>query len=997
MGGIRERLGARGIPLSMDTVNLPSGAGLPNPTDLLRLARGLAGADADDLVQDSFLAVLRRPGRDKLAPGYLKQTMRNRAREVWRLDRRRRAREETVARAEAQVQAPDELLAREELLSLLEDELARLPEDLRVPLSLRYGEGLGSSEIGQRLGLAAATVRGRLSRAREILRERLDRSFDGGRATWASLALPAARTASGVGGLGGAWVSVFAAKPALIGFAAVLIGAIAWVGNAWLLTPQTPPQEPAATPVAAVPKVSEPASEEGVILRSERSSLAGSEPGEPERGAEAQDALAEVGPVRKAASLRARFLLQSGFPAENVRWRASVGEQVFETTSDSSGIAELASLPLESRSDVSLEALNTQHSFVRSSLSMEPAEQVDLGDVVLSPGGLLRGVVLSYPGTPIEAARVHALGTSAVLTDENGRFELCGVAAGRTELQASAAGFETASLGALEVSAGLVREGLELRLEPKASPVPIEVRVVDPQGEPLAWGRRFLLSQNGSERTRGATSDHLSWTYSDEYTLTRIRSVREDVGLGLRWEGVHRQGDPELVLELEPLAQVSVQVKGAEGRETIARILTAEDEFEEGSYELEGLSSIQVLPEPFLVVLSEPGLREQSLGPFDPGAFGPSSPLVLELPARALLTGRVLCAQGPIEGASVELRAPAGTQGRMRAGFPTLMGETEALSVTDAEGWFEISLARDLKGWLVIDQEPRERWLLPLELFAEESSNLGELFWPEAGSVRGKVLFADGRNPAGTIVCATRGFGDPRTVRCASDGSYSIEGLAPGAWYVLTTNHEVDPSSSGQRGERPGHWQHPANVEIPPGGSVRFDLTESAEALRTVRLVAGTKEQPLLGATLTVDESESSSEFHRPHSQSARTDERGVAEARGPKGSLLKLRVRLSDRSDLYLRAELEPGDTDTTIELPVQLSELVLLGRSSLSGTIQLRWAALGPFRPEVRARLEPGETRRLRDLPAGPCTLSEWREGAFVPFAELELIPGEIQEIQL
>ena len=48
-----------------------------------------------------------------------------------------------------------------------------LPEELRVPLALSAFEELRSPEIGTILGIPEGTVRTRLQRARQILRQKL--------------------------------------------------------------------------------------------------------------------------------------------------------------------------------------------------------------------------------------------------------------------------------------------------------------------------------------------------------------------------------------------------------------------------------------------------------------------------------------------------------------------------------------------------------------------------------------------------------------------------------------------------------------------------------------------------------------------------------------------------------------------------------------------------------------------------------------------------------
>jgi RNA polymerase sigma factor (sigma-70 family) len=59
--------------------------------------------------------------------------------------------------------------------SLLREELNRLPESYRLPLLLCYFEGKSNREAADELSWPVGTVKGRLSRARQALRERLSR------------------------------------------------------------------------------------------------------------------------------------------------------------------------------------------------------------------------------------------------------------------------------------------------------------------------------------------------------------------------------------------------------------------------------------------------------------------------------------------------------------------------------------------------------------------------------------------------------------------------------------------------------------------------------------------------------------------------------------------------------------------------------------------------------------------------------------------------------
>ena len=134
--------------------------------------------DAEDAFQATFLVLLRRADairkRDSLGHwlhGVAHRiAVRARARGA-----RRRTRELEVVVEELSAVHPGDQLEGADLRPLIREEVDRLPEKYRDPVVLCYLEGLTNEEAARRLRCPPGTLKGRLTRAREILRDRLDR------------------------------------------------------------------------------------------------------------------------------------------------------------------------------------------------------------------------------------------------------------------------------------------------------------------------------------------------------------------------------------------------------------------------------------------------------------------------------------------------------------------------------------------------------------------------------------------------------------------------------------------------------------------------------------------------------------------------------------------------------------------------------------------------------------------------------------------------------
>lgn len=140
----------------------------------------LNAADAEDAVQESFLKLHRHGGWQNAdnERAFV-------ARVVWRtaVDQRRSARPAALRQQalDTAFDDPPSLAPDPEITAMMADQHAvvhrlidTLPDDQRIPLVLSSVEELNSREIAEVLGIPEGTVRTRLQRARQMLRQKLE-------------------------------------------------------------------------------------------------------------------------------------------------------------------------------------------------------------------------------------------------------------------------------------------------------------------------------------------------------------------------------------------------------------------------------------------------------------------------------------------------------------------------------------------------------------------------------------------------------------------------------------------------------------------------------------------------------------------------------------------------------------------------------------------------------------------------------------------------------
>jgi RNA polymerase sigma factor (sigma-70 family) len=132
--------------------------------------------DAEDAFQATFLVLARKAHTIRQAASlaaWLHRVALNLSRMAKASTARRRAHERQAALMTPPTGAGD--VALPDWQPLLHEEVNRLPEKYRVPVVLCYLEGKTHDEAARQLGWPLGTIKGRLARARDLLRDRLAR------------------------------------------------------------------------------------------------------------------------------------------------------------------------------------------------------------------------------------------------------------------------------------------------------------------------------------------------------------------------------------------------------------------------------------------------------------------------------------------------------------------------------------------------------------------------------------------------------------------------------------------------------------------------------------------------------------------------------------------------------------------------------------------------------------------------------------------------------
>lgn len=541
---------------------------------------------AEDLVQDTYVAALEHPPHHAGAlTSWLGRILRRRAVTDGLRERERATREGAAARPEAGVPAPDDLAAEIELQRGLFESVERLREPYRSTLYLRYYRALLPQAIAERERVPLKTVKTRLARGLELLREDLDRRH-GGREAWVALLVPFVRATPVPSVPAGPADPVEAVAPAaaLPGAAALVLlaGAVA-VGVAVLVLRPAPERardsRSADAPTEAARAI-EPLSAESSPPAGARTALVPDAPAVV-RAARLTGELVDVaGRPVAGAEVVARVSSPGRGHGHAPRGRRA-GPGAFEHAEESAA----ERVATHSATDGAFELTLPETGLVLLTLEEDgfaphgqrflvlPGQSVELGAITLAPGVFLSGTVKDEQGRPVAGASLWQERFDEGLTfgdgtpravqvaesDERGTFRIARQAIGAWALVARDERHPPGRLDGATRFAGERVDGLELVLSPGAEVAGI---VLDPEGRPasgavvrargrgldeMAGGREARADESGRFRLAGlADGTELELVAHRELQGVRFESAERSMRASLE------SPQPELELVLAP-------------------------------------------------------------------------------------------------------------------------------------------------------------------------------------------------------------------------------------------------------------------------------------------------------------------------------------------------------------------------------------------------------------------------------------------------------------
>jgi RNA polymerase sigma-70 factor (ECF subfamily) len=853
-----------GMPLStMDPIAFDLEPHLQrHGTSLRRLAHELVHdrAAAEDAVQETWLRALRRPPqREPQVGGWLATVLRHVVGRSLRGERRRGRRERDAARSEIGSDHV-EVLARSEIVQRLLTAVRELDAPYRETIWQRYFEERPPREIAARDGVPLATVKSRLQRGLQQLRERLG---DEGETDWRAAmtaafgfgeGAAAAGTAVVAGGVTMAVWTKVAVAAAAVGIAAVL----------WWPRLDTPPRDErtaasmqmtaAHAPVEPGPGVQRievtPPSTAPVAVSSERAA----EPAVLPARIRGRVVAAETGePVAGAEVYRNRSI-------GGVRWEPD--DSLFTTGPD--GRFEFEVVPGRTPG-LTLRAPDRITCTWQGAIPVPGAEQ-DIGDLPLRAGIAIRGRLVDERGAAIRARVLVDLyqlsdsgGASSALargvrpmlcewwTDENGEFVVPRlVALGPCKWHVPSKEYELVRPRGEFALAADGPTSFELVLRPRPR---IRGVVVDEAGEvvagigladqPVPFGLVVSNSDGCFEIEKQRLTDEAA---TSVHVCDSGAFLPHDPIVDVPW-GTHdlrivmRRPVP-FVVEVSapdgtPIEEFGVVIDrpgiGGQRRGKVQQRAN----HERGTLAVDGVApgctSLRVLP------------TSRAWMPTELIAVKDTGPLHVVLQPRLPASVRVVAGDAPVPGAVVRLARVRAEIGKLdlrrlrdphadEAWLPGMISEIVDSGITDANGMVPLRRDRDVEGrCLLVQVEGRPELIVNEPVFPSHGAPL-VVALPILGRIVGKVeLRGWERRQVGVTLVLEPGT---RTKTPEPDGSFEFTDVSVGRHTVFLR------FAPGLRGGRLSGSDRAVEVGGDQPAQLRFDLADHPLATIAGQLLA---------------------------------------------------------------------------------------------------------------------------------------------------------------
>lgn len=864
--------------------------------------RALAGrlvadaASADDLVQQTWLAALERPPRHGSNPrGWLARVLKNQLRQGARATRRRGERPFSSTSADAAPEFRDDATPAQ--LAEEADEQRRLvglvkalEEPLRSTLLLRYARGWNSARIADHQGVPSGTVRWRLSQGLAQLRDRLDSTHAGDRRAWALAFIPWAQAPTGKSaGLAAGWL---AALPGwitmkLVGSLATLavIALVAW--NSFDLGGLQPAKAPPnQAPIVDATLAGAGDSDLVQGPTSDRSSIE-----------IAVDENLETESSSEGASLSSivslRFVDEDGTPIPGVRVLDGFGEPIFEpSTNPRSGVDGRVDLDMRGISGVedanrrvpgpgitSCTWTSRHPEFQRKSFSMTArlGTDVDMGDIVLSPGATLIGRLVDRRGNAVVDGWVEVEELSETIgyderivlqrslagpqgvevrTDAEGRFRYLGAPLDGLRLWAGRRGLLAEVRDLQGLVAGEVRDIGTLVLEDQDSQRQIQGTVLDPEGRPApeiqVKGIYFTDSgpRSSTTFTDAAGRFRFASLHAGEWDLVTVPTGRSP--FAGRRDAVPT-GSLEVEIHTTPSGQIRVEVVDTKGDlitdETVdVEVVDAVHGSKVADAWLSGIEPgvwIAHVPAVSFSVKGESSRHtEELVGPLEPEETQGTLQIELQ-PAPGIRGSIELEERTPIRGGVEVFRVAS--HDSLSHGFPTRLElYPTSQGRLEADGGFEVSLRESGEYALIVSCDGFAPLEVPVTVDDPRvGADVGVLYPGRGGSLEGRLLVEDDARAAQRVIAISRGDSQPRDTLTDGDGWFRFEGLTPGPWQVESRPTPLDKSPhTGSSGSGPPYRMIPSVCEVHEGRVTRYDVDLRSSSSGAACLVTGTLTAP---------------------------------------------------------------------------------------------------------------------------------------------------------